>query len=47
MADWQINDGGSNFGTSEALCGEQPETFTFTYNGGNSYSSHVSWVLRE
>ena len=36
--DWELNDGGSNFGTGVTYAANTPLTFTFTYNGGSSYS---------
>jgi hypothetical protein len=36
--DWELNDGGSNFGTGVAYAANTPVTFTLTYNGGSSYS---------
>ena len=38
QADWQLNDGGSNFNTTQAYAANTPVTLSFTYNGGNSYS---------
>jgi len=37
-ADWQLNDGGSFFNTSQGYVANTPLLFTFTYNGGSSYS---------
>ena len=36
--DWQINDGGSDFGAGQAYAATTPLTLNFRYNGGNSYS---------
>ena len=36
--DWQLNDGGSDFGAGQAYAPNTPLSFNFTYNGGNSYS---------
>ena len=36
--DWQLNDGGSDFGAGQAYAANTPLAFSFTYNGGNSYS---------
>lgn len=36
--DWQLNDGGSNFSAGSLAIANNPYTFSFTYNGGNSYS---------
>lgn len=36
--DWELNDGGANFGTGVAYAANTPLAFTFTYNGGSSYS---------
>lgn len=36
--DWELNDGGGNFGTGVAYAANTPVTFTLTYNGGSSYS---------
>jgi fibronectin-binding autotransporter adhesin len=36
--DWELNDGGANFGTGVAYAANTPLTFTLTYNGGSSYS---------
>ena len=35
---WQLNDGGSDFGSGQAYAANTPLTLTFTYNGGSSYS---------
>lgn len=35
--DWQLNDGGANFSAGSLAIADAPFTFTFTYNGGNSY----------
>jgi opacity protein-like surface antigen len=36
--DWQLNDGGSDFGAGQAYVANTPLSFSFTYNGGSSYS---------
>lgn len=36
--EWQLNDGGSDFGSGQAYAANTPLAFTFTYNGGSSYS---------
>jgi len=36
--DWMLNDGGSNFSAGVAAASNTPFSFSFTYNGGNSYS---------
>ena len=36
--DWMLNDGGSNFSAGVAATANTPFSFSFTYNGGNSYS---------
>ncbi|MDQ6860471.1 MAG: hypothetical protein M3032_04855, partial [Verrucomicrobiota bacterium] len=36
--DWQLNDGGSNFSAGAAATPNTAFSFSFTYNGGNSYS---------
>ena len=36
--DWLLNDGGSDFSAGAAATANTPYTFSFTYNGGNSYS---------
>jgi hypothetical protein len=35
---WQINDGGSDFGTSQGFVANTALALSFTYNGGSSYS---------
>ena len=35
---WQLNDGGSDFSAGVAATPNTPYSFSFTYNGGNSYS---------
>ncbi|WP_370390786.1 T9SS type A sorting domain-containing protein [uncultured Winogradskyella sp.] len=37
-SDWQINDGGSDFGSGQAYDDFASIAFTFTYEGGNNYS---------
>jgi hypothetical protein len=37
-ADWQLNDGTSNFDAGAAYAANTPVTFTFKFNGGSSYS---------
>jgi hypothetical protein len=36
--DWQLNDGGGDFGSGQAYAANTPLSLTFTYNGGSSYS---------
>lgn len=36
--EWQLNDGGSDFGAGQAYAANTPLTLSFTYNGGSSYS---------
>jgi hypothetical protein len=36
--EWQLNDGGSDFGAGQAYAANTPLSLTFTYNGGSSYS---------
>jgi hypothetical protein len=36
--DWQLNDGGGDFGAGQAYAANTPLSFSFTYNGGSSYS---------
>jgi len=36
--DWMLNDGGGNFSAGSVATANTPYTFTFTYNGTNSYS---------
>lgn len=38
QSDWQINDGGSDFNTTIPYAANTIINFSFTYNGGNSYS---------
>jgi hypothetical protein len=38
QSDWQLNDGGSDFGAGQAYVANTSLGFSFTYNGGNSYS---------
>jgi len=35
---WELNDGGSDFPTTQAFAANTPLLFSFTYNGGSSYS---------
>jgi len=35
---WQMNDGGDDFGIAQNYVANTPISFSFTYNGGNSYS---------
>jgi hypothetical protein len=36
--DWQLNDGGSDFGSGQAYAANTALSLSFTYNGGSSYS---------
>jgi len=35
---WQMNDGNADFGAGQNYLASSPISFSFTYNGGNSYS---------
>lgn len=35
---WRLNDGGSDFNSTQGYASNTPLSFTFTYNGGSSYS---------
>lgn len=35
---WRLNDGGSDFDSTQGYAANTPLSFTFTYNGGSSYS---------
>jgi hypothetical protein len=39
--EWQLNDGGSNFGSGIPFAANTPINFAFTYNGGNNYSISI------
>jgi hypothetical protein len=38
QTNWQLWDGGGDFSAGQAYAANTPLTFSFTYNGGNSYS---------